>query len=138
MNSLILFLNICNFSSNLSQLIIYLVHSISSDALPVSDLLLSLVFNLCIFKISLYDNFLSNFLFIKYVNLLVLLQSVFKLEFIFVLVNIILFSILFILYILKCISYCIFINTIIIFYLTITNFLLNILFSFVKFKIILV
>ena len=85
----------CNFSSNLSQLIIYLVYSISSDASPVYDLLLSLVFNLCIVKISLYDNFVSDFVFIKYVKLLVLLKSVFKLEFIFVLVNIILFAILY-------------------------------------------
>ena len=49
--------------------------------------------NLCIFKILLYDNFVSNFVFIKSVKLLVLLKSVFKLESVFVLVNIILLSI---------------------------------------------
>ena len=45
-NSLFLFLNIFNFVSKLSNLIIYLVHSISSNTSSVSDFLLLLVFNL--------------------------------------------------------------------------------------------
>ena len=48
----------------------------------MSDSVLLLECNLCICKILLYDNLVSNFVLIKYVKLLVLLKSVFKLEYI--------------------------------------------------------